>query len=46
MTQAGVFDKMLDVINKQLEEKQIIVKNGVLVDASIVSSQSNQRKKT
>jgi len=38
MTEAGVFDKLLEVINKQLEDKQIIVKNGVLVDASIVSS--------
>lgn len=35
LTQKKVYDKILQSINNQLESKQIIVKRGVIVDASV-----------
>lgn len=38
MTKAGIYDKLFQLINQQLEAKNIIVKKGVLVDASVVDT--------
>lgn len=38
MTQSKAYDKLLKAINKQLEKHNIIVKTGVIVDASIVDT--------
>ena len=36
MTQAGIFDRLLDEINRQLESHHVLVQNGAIIDASIV----------
>jgi IS5 family transposase len=38
MTEKKVYDKLLKILNKQLEKHKIIVKTGVIVDASVVDS--------
>ena len=38
MTKAGVYEKLIKEINKQLEAHQIIVKTGAIVDASVIDS--------
>ncbi|MEG1556359.1 MAG: IS5 family transposase [Bacteroidales bacterium] len=38
MTNKKAYNKLLKMINKQLEEKQIIVKTGLLVDASVTDT--------
>ncbi len=38
MTQANVYEKLFSAINKQLEQHAIIVKTGVLVDASVIDT--------
>lgn len=38
MTKAKAFEKLLQEVNRQLEAQQIIVKQGVLVDASVVNT--------
>ena len=46
MTKAGIYDKLFKLINKQLEDKNIIVKKGVLVDASVVDTPLRPKGKT
>jgi IS5 family transposase len=41
----GGYDKLFREINKQLEEKELIVKKGVIIDATVVES-SRRPKKT
>ena len=38
MTQAGAFEKLFKLMNKQLEKHNIIVRTGAIVDASITDS--------
>lgn len=38
LTQKGVYEKLFKVLNKQLDKHKILVKTGVIVDASIVDS--------
>lgn len=38
MTKAGVYQKLFKEINKQLEQHQIIVKTGAIVDASVIDT--------
>ena len=38
LTQKGAYDKLLILINEQLEKKSILVKKGVIVDASVTDS--------
>lgn len=44
--QKGIFDKAFQETNKQLESKGIQVKNGMIVDATIVESSARPRKVT
>lgn len=46
MTKAGAFDFLFKEINKQLEEHQIIVKSGVIVDASVIDTPLRPKGKT
>ena len=45
MTKAKAYDKLLDLINKQLENQQILVRTGVIVDASITDTPRKPRGK-
>jgi IS5 family transposase len=36
--QSGVYEKLFKVMNRELEKHNIIVKKGILVDASITDS--------
>jgi IS5 family transposase len=38
MTKTGAYEKLFKEINKQLEQHQIIVKTGVIVDASVIET--------
>ena len=38
LTKANVFDKLFKEINQQLEEHQIIVKTGLIIDASVIDT--------
>jgi IS5 family transposase len=38
MTKAGAYEKIFKAINKQLEQHQIIVKTGAIVDASVIDT--------
>ena len=38
MTEKKVYDTLIKALNKQIEKHKIIVKNGVIVDASVVKS--------
>jgi len=46
MTKAGAFDPLFKEINTQLEARQIIIKKGVLVDASVVDTPLKPKGKT
>jgi transposase, IS5 family len=47
LTQKKAFDRMLNKINKQLEEKKIMIKKGIaMVDASITDSPRSPKGKT
>ena len=46
MTKAGAFDPLFKEINAQLEARQIIIKKGVLVDASVVDTPLKPKGKT
>lgn len=46
MTQAGVYQKVFDLINKQLEDHRIILKKGLIVDASVVETPLRPKGKT
>lgn len=38
LTEKGVYEKLFNGLNRQLEKHQVIVKNGAIVDASIVDT--------
>ncbi|MCP3663778.1 MAG: IS5 family transposase [Gammaproteobacteria bacterium] len=40
----NVLDKLLAMLNKQLEDKELLVREGAVVDASVVESQRRPRK--
>lgn len=46
MTKAGAYEKLFKAINKQLEQHQIIVKTGVIVDASVIDTPFRPKGKT
>lgn len=46
MTKADAYNKLFKAINKQLEDKGILVKKGVLVDASVVDTPLRPKGKT
>jgi transposase, IS5 family len=46
MTQAGAYDKVFKALNKQLEKHRIIVKNGAIVDASVIDTPLKPKGKT
>ncbi len=46
MTEANAYEKLFKEINKQLEQHGILVKEGVLVDASIVDTPLKAKGKT
>ncbi len=46
MTKSDAYNKLFKEINKQLEEKGILVKKGVLVDASVVDTPLRPKGKT
>jgi IS5 family transposase len=46
LTEKGTFDKLFSEINRQLESHQIIVKKGVIVDASIVDTPHKPKGKS
>ncbi len=39
-----IYDSLLDLLNKQLEDKGILVRSGTIVDASVVDSSRRPRK--
>lgn len=44
LIELNVFDKLLDRLNRQLEAKGLLVREGAVVDASVVESQRRPRK--
>ncbi|TXE18526.1 IS5 family transposase [Psychroserpens burtonensis] len=46
MTDAGAYEKLFKVINAQLESHQIIVKKGLIVDASVIDTPLRPKGKT
>lgn len=40
----GILDKVLDMLNGQIEDKGLLVREGAVVDASVVESQRRPRK--
>jgi IS5 family transposase len=46
MTKAGAYEKLFKEINKQLEQHQIIVKTGAIVDASVIDTPLKPKGKT
>ena len=46
MTKAGAYEKLFKEINKQLEQHQIIVKTGAIVDASVIDTPLRPKGKT
>lgn len=46
LTQKDVYEKLFKAMNKQLEKKKILVKGGVIVDASITDSPRKPKGKT
>lgn len=46
MTKAGAYQKLFKEINKQLEQHQIIVKTGAIVDASVIDTPLRPKGKT
>jgi len=45
MTKAGAYERLFETINKQLEANQILVKKGLIVDASITSTDRKPKGK-
>jgi IS5 family transposase len=46
MTKASAFEPLFKEVNRQLEEKQIVIKKGALVDASVVDTPLRPKGKT
>ncbi|HEY9219940.1 MAG TPA: IS5 family transposase [Lutibacter sp.] len=46
MTKAGAYEKLFKEINSQLEQHKIIVKTGVIVDASVIETPLKPKGKT
>lgn len=46
MTKAGVFESLLNEINRQLEAQKIIIKKGAIVDASVIDTPLKPEGKT
>lgn len=46
LTNKGVYEKLFKAMNKQLEKHKIIVKNGAIVDASIIDTPLKPKGKT
>lgn len=46
MTKANAFEPLFKEVNRQLEEKQIVIKKGALVDASVVDTPLRPKGKT
>jgi IS5 family transposase len=46
MTEQGAYDKLLKTINTQLESKNIIIKSGAIVDASVIDTPLRPKGKT
>jgi len=46
MTKAGAYEKLFKAINNQLEQHQIIVKTGVIVDTSVIDTPFRPKGKT
>jgi IS5 family transposase len=46
MTKANAFEPLFKEVNRQLEEKQIVIKKGALVDASVVDTPLKPKGKT
>lgn len=46
MTKSGAYEKLFKEINKQLEQHQIIVKTGAIVDASVIDTPLRPKGKT
>ena len=46
LTKSGTFEKLFKAINSQLEENEIIVKKGVIVDASVIDTPLRPKGKT
>ena len=44
LTQTKTFEKLFSIINAQLEAHNIIVKRGIIVDASVIEPTSTRRK--
>ena len=42
LTQAGAYEELLNEFNRQLEQHQILVRTGVIVDASITDTPAKQ----
>lgn len=46
LTNAGAMDKLLSTINRQLERKELIIKTGIKVDASLTETKLRPKGKT
>ena len=46
MTKAGAYQPLFEEVNRQLEANQIIVKQGALVDASVIETPLRPKGKT
>lgn len=44
LLELGLYDKLFNEINRQLEEKQILVRKGAIVDATVIESARRPRK--
>lgn len=40
----GIFERLLDQINEQLQSKQVLVQSGTIIDAGLISSSRRPRK--
>jgi len=45
LLEKNAYEKLFEEINRQLESKRLLVKSGVIVDATVVSSSRHPRKK-
>ena len=45
LAERGLLDKLLNMINQQLEQHEMLVRTGSIVDASLISSSRHPRKK-
>jgi len=46
LTKTGTFEKLFKTINEQLEQHQIIVKTGIIIDASVIDTPLRPKGKT